>query len=81
MLKNINRQMSISAVSEFEDGKGEKVPVLTFYSAIQSDGKPSFNQAVNDVNLYETNMESADADFKEFKNMVMQAAKSYSETK
>lgn len=81
MLKNINRQINISAMSEFKDGNRDLVPVLTFYSAIQADGKPSFNQAVNDMDMYEANMNEADADFAEFKNIVMQAAKSYSDTK
>ena len=67
MLKHVNKQISISAVSSFKNESGEDNAALAFYSTIQSDGRPTFNQAVNDMELYENNMESADADFTEFK--------------
>ncbi len=80
MLRNLSKQINISAVSTADKGNGEQVAVLTMFSAIQADGKPSFNQAVNDVGLYEAHMQEADADFSEFKKIVMDAAKTYADS-
>lgn len=77
MLKNISKQINISAISEVTDASGKQVAVLTMFSAIQADGKPSFNQAVNDVSLYEAHMKEADADFAQFKGIAMDEAKDY----
>lgn len=77
MIERINKQINISAFSTIKNDVGENVPVLSFYSIIQSDGNPTFNQAVNDLKLYEENMQEADSDFAEFKKIVMQEAKAH----
>lgn len=77
MLKHVNKQISISAVSSFKDESGEERVALAFYSTIQTDGRPTFNQAVDDMELYENNMQDADADFAEFKKNVMQVVKTH----
>lgn len=81
MLMEINKQMNISTISSVTNDSGQPEPVMYMNATIQKDGKPAISQAIENTAVYELKAEEVDADFAEFKRVVMEEAKRYTQSK
>ena len=65
MLSNLNKTVNVNAVSTV-DGKA----VLYMNTSIRTGETPNINMSYKDIELYNANKETVDADFEEFKQKV-----------
>lgn len=70
MLNNLSKSITVSATSTIEvDNKQNTVMYMN--ATINSTGDVNINQSIRDKELYIANQKEVDADFAEFKNIVM----------
>lgn len=78
MITNFSKQLTISAVSAVsvntQTGTTD-VPINYLQASIQSDGRISVNQVIQDEKLYFENLETAKADYDTFYNHVINLTK------
>lgn len=69
MLKNVGKTTNISGTSIIESNI-----VVHMNASISASGAVNINQSVIDMQTYSANAAECDADFEEFKKMVMEEA-------
>lgn len=73
MLVNQNHTQNFSAVSAIDVKDGTGQPVTVMNASINQNGVISFNQQIQNAELYSNNKEEADADYEAFREIVMGA--------
>lgn len=73
MLVNQNHTQNFSAVSAIDVKDGTGQPVVVMNASVNQNGVISFNQQIQNAELYNNNKGEADSDYESFRENVMKS--------